>query len=92
MVTNSLCIHHARKESRHCKKERKIYIYIPEDNDQGLQRRITNYLNSAGSHGRRMMHEGRVVSQSLGNGTHRLLYVPRRKQVYSPVDQPIFRS
>lgn len=50
MVTNSLCIHHARKESRHCKKERKIYIYIYSRRQRsGITAEITNYLNSAGS-------------------------------------------
>ena len=50
MVTNSLCIHHARKESHHCKKERKKNIYIYSKRQRsGITAEITNYLNSAGS-------------------------------------------
>lgn len=90
MVTNSLCIYHGRKEKE---KEERRKENIPEDNDRGLQGYSGDYELSKLSSGSRAWktNDARGKSRFSISPMYTQSFV-RRKQVYSPVDQPILTA
>lgn len=89
VVTNSLCIYHGRKEKE---KEERRKENIPEDNDRGLQGYSGDYELSKLSSGSRAWKTNDARGKSRFSISMYTQTFVRRKQVYSPVDQPILTA